>query len=61
MDLALDILRTTVESPRVYLLDLVIEGMDYLYPIVPSETVLITDAAYSAAGIPSPLGLLLAA
>ncbi|PCC57751.1 hypothetical protein CIK58_05210 [Brevibacterium aurantiacum] len=61
MDLALDILRTTVESPWVYLLVFVIAGMDSLFPIVPSETVLITAAAYAAAGIPSPLGLLLAA
>ncbi|MDN6748476.1 MAG: hypothetical protein L0L93_16000, partial [Brevibacterium sp.] len=61
MDLALDILRTTVESPWVYLLVFVIAGLDSLVPIVPSETVLIAAAAYAAAGTPNPVGLMLAA
>lgn len=61
MDLALDILRTTVESPWVYLLVFVIAGLDSLLPIVPSETVLITAATYAASGAPNPVGLVLAA
>lgn len=61
MDLALDILRSTVESPWVYLLVFVIAGLDSLVPIVPSETVLITAAAYAAAGTPNPVGLISAA
>lgn len=63
MDLALDILRTTVESPWVYLLVFVITGLDSLLPIVPAETVLITAATYAGAGAsgPNPVGLVLAA
>lgn len=61
MDLALDILTATLQSPWVYLLIFVTAGLDSLVPIVPSETVLITAAAYAAAGTPTPVGLLLAA
>ena len=61
MDLALDILAATLESPWVYVLVFIIAGCDSLFPIVPSETVLITAAAYAAAGTPNPVGLVLAA
>lgn len=61
MDIALDILAATLQSPWVYLLIFVIAGLDSLVPIVPSETVLITAAAYAAAGTPNPVVLLLAA
>ncbi|GAA1848132.1 DedA family protein [Brevibacterium marinum] len=61
MDLVLDILRTTIESPWVYLLVFVIAGFDSLIPVVPSETILIAAAAYAAAGIPNPVGLVLVA
>lgn len=61
MDSVLDILTATVESPWVYLLVFVVVGLDSLLPIVPSETVLITAAAFSVAGTPAPLGLVLVA
>lgn len=61
MDLALDILRTSVESPWVYLFVFAIVGFDSLVPIVPAETVLISAATYAAAGTPNPVGLVLAA
>lgn len=61
MDLALDILRTSVESPWVYLFVFAIAGFDSLVPIVPAETVLISAATYAAAGTPNPVGLILAA
>ncbi|GAA1939968.1 VTT domain-containing protein [Brevibacterium antiquum] len=60
MDFAFDILAATLESPWVYLLVFIIAGLDSLFPIVPSETVLITAAAYAATGTPNPVGLLLA-
>lgn len=61
MDLTLQMLTDTVTSPWVYLLILVCAGLDSLLPVVPSETVLITAAAYASTGQPHPLGLLTAA
>ena len=61
MDLALDILRTSAESPWVYLFVFAIASFDSLVPIVPAETVLITAATYASFGTPHPVGLILAA
>lgn len=61
MDLALQMLTDTLTSPWVYLLILACAGLDSLFPVVPSETVLITAAAYAASGVPNPLGLFAAA
>ena len=43
MDLALELLTVTLTSPWVYLLIVVAAALDSLVPIVPSETLLITD------------------
>lgn len=61
MELALQLLADTLTSPWVYLLIFIAAGLDSLLPVVPSETVLITAAAYAAAGVPHPLGLIVAA
>ncbi|UVI37516.1 DedA family protein [Brevibacterium spongiae] len=61
MDLALELLTAVLTSPWVYLLIAVAASLDSLVPVVPSETLLISAAAFSASGIPHPAGLVLAA
>jgi membrane protein DedA with SNARE-associated domain len=61
MDLALELLTATLTSPWVYLLIAVAAALDSLVPLVPSETLLITAAAFAAMGHPHPAGLVLAA
>ncbi|WP_181275430.1 DedA family protein [Brevibacterium oceani] len=61
MDLAFELLSTVLTSPWVYLLIAVAASLDSLVPVVPSETLLISAAAFAAAGEPHPAGLVLAA
>ncbi|WP_166971170.1 DedA family protein [Brevibacterium atlanticum] len=61
MDLAFELLSDVLTSPWVYLLIAVAASLDSLLPVVPSETLLISAAAFAASGIPHPTGLVLAA
>ncbi|WP_210605213.1 DedA family protein [Brevibacterium oceani] len=61
MDLAFELLSTVLTSPWVYLLIAVAASLDSLVPVVPSETLLISAAAFAASGVPYPAGLVLAA
>lgn len=61
MDFALDLIRQTLESPWLYLLIALVASLDSLVPIVPSETVVITAAAYAVTGSPHAAGIIAAA
>lgn len=61
MEFALDLIQQTLASPWLYLLIAVIAGLDSLVPIVPSETVVITAAAYAVTGTPHAAGIIAAA
>lgn len=61
MDFALDLIQQTLTSPWLYLLIAVVAALDSLVPIVPSETVVITAAAYAVTGSPAAVGIIAAA
>ncbi len=61
MDFALDLIHQTLTSPWLYLLIAVVAALDSLVPIVPSETVVITAAAYAVTGSPAAVGIIAAA
>ncbi|MCM1014187.1 DedA family protein [Brevibacterium sp. XM4083] len=61
MDFALDLIQQTLTSPWLYLLIAVVAALDSLVPIVPSETVVITAAAYAVTGSPAAAGIIAAA
>lgn len=61
MDFAFELLTDTLASPWVYLLIGLAAALDSLLPVVPSETLLITAAAFAASGVPHPVGLVVAA
>jgi membrane protein DedA with SNARE-associated domain len=60
MDFVFELLTATLTSPWVYLLIGVAAGLDSLLPVVPSETLLISAAAFAASGLPDPVGLVAA-